>query len=131
MEDLKSYGWDDLPSVYRTAFCEERAVDLDGLVISRLRVNKGVDFHEEFQTLPDQLCQAAHWGFMVKGRARAWTDGQEIEIAAGQTYHAPAGHAFEFLEDTELIEVSQSEPWWRVMELVKDASELVEDESAG
>jgi hypothetical protein len=127
MGDLNSFSWDDMDRVYHTAFCEERAIDVGGLVISRLRVNGGVDFHEEFEGLPDKKCQAAHWGMMLKGKARAWTDGEEIVIEAGQTYHAPAGHAFEFLEDTELVEISHRQPWWDVMDAVKEASVLGED----
>ena len=59
-----------------------------------------------FRGLPDDRCQSAHWGIVVKGRLTfTYADGQDV-TEAGEAYYAPPGHTPAADPGTETIEFS-------------------------
>jgi hypothetical protein len=60
-----------------------------------------------FTGLPDDACQAPHWGVVLEGTlVFRYTDGSEDVIEAGEAYYAPPGHLPVFKAGTRLVEFS-------------------------
>jgi hypothetical protein len=71
-----------------------------------------------FKGLPDDSCQAEHWGYVFKGKIRySYTDGHEDIFSAGEAYYVAPGHVFEALEDTETVEFSLKEEFDKTLEV--------------
>ena len=72
-----------------------------------------------FTGLPDDACQAEHWGYVFKGKIRySYTDGHEDILSAGEAYYVAPGHVFAALEDTETVEFSLKEAFYKTLEVV-------------
>ena len=56
--------------------------------------------------LPDDCCQSAHWGYVVRGRVTLTYADHEETYEAGDAYYAPPGHTPAVTAGTELIEFS-------------------------
>ena len=73
---------------------------------------------ELFKGLPDDACQAEHWGYIFKGKVSfRYTDGSEDIVSAGEAYYCRPGHVFEALEDTETVEFSPKEEFDKTLEV--------------
>jgi hypothetical protein len=91
------------------ALGESRIVDAGGMTIAFERWKAPLDATPVFKGLPDDSCQAPHWGYLFKGRFRVKTkDGDEV-IEAGQAYYLAPGHIPVIEEDVELLEFSPAD----------------------
>ena len=68
--------------------------------------------------LPDDCCQSAHWGYVVRGRVTLTYADHEETYEAGDAYYAPPGHTPAVTAGTELIEFSPTDAHGRTMEIV-------------
>jgi glyoxylate utilization-related uncharacterized protein len=64
------------------------------------------DLAPMFRGLPDDQCQAAHWGYVVKGRLTFKTAGGEETFETGDAYYVPPGHTPVLYAGTEVVEFS-------------------------
>lgn len=77
----------------------------------------GVDAAPLFKGLPNDMCQAEHWGYVLKGRMRLKSaDGEEL-IGAGDAYYFKPGHVPSFEEDTEVVEFSSKASYQATLEV--------------
>lgn len=88
---------------------EVRAQAVDGWQVSFEKWPAG-DYRPLFHGLPGNACLAAHYGYCIKGKAKAIFAGREEVVAAGQAYVLAPGHTFVVLEDFESIEFTQLTP---------------------
>ena len=59
-----------------------------------------------FKGLPEDRCQAAHWGYVFKGTITfRYADREEV-YEAGDAYYAPPGHIPVVEAGTEVVEFS-------------------------
>ena len=79
----------------------------------------GTDTTGLFDGLPDGRCQCPHWGFVFKGKFLIRYSGRETTVTAGEAYYAAPGHHKLFLEDTELVEFSDTEERKRTLAVVE------------
>jgi hypothetical protein len=64
----------------------------------------GVDIAPLLQGLQDDLCQAPHWGHIVKGAVTVtYRDGSEEQVRAGDLFYWPPGHTVRVDEDAEFV----------------------------
>jgi hypothetical protein len=57
--------------------------------------------------LPDDVCGAHHWGYVLKGSVIfERLDGSTERVSAGEAFYCPPGHVYTYDEDAELIEFS-------------------------
>jgi hypothetical protein len=71
-----------------------------------------------FQGLPDDRCQAAHWGYVIKGKVSfKFADGDET-YETGDAYYAPPGHTPVLYAGTEIVEFSPTDELQRTIEVV-------------
>jgi len=82
-------------------------------------------FHEDgdatplFKGLPDDRCQAAHWGYIFKGRVTfKYADHDEV-YEAGDAYYAPPGHIPIVEGGTEGVEFSSAGEYAETLEVLE------------
>ena len=64
----------------------------------------GTDIAPLLTGLPDDACQAPHWGYMISGSVVvSYTDGSSDTCSHGDVFHWPAGHSVRVERDAEVI----------------------------
>ena len=97
---------------------EGRYTESEGYTIGFEKFEEGGDFTPYFHGLPDDRCQASHWGFVIRGRITYhFAKGDEV-FNAGDAYFVGPGHTPEVAEGTEIVEFSTTEEFARTMEVV-------------
>lgn len=97
---------------------EGRFDELDAYTVAFERFSEGGDLAPMFRGLPDDRCQCAHWGIVVKGRLTfSYADGEDV-VEAGEAYYAPPGHTPAADPGTETIEFSPTEALRETMAVV-------------
>ena len=70
----------------------------------------GADFTPLFKGLPDDRCQCAHWGYIVRGSIHVrYGDGTEDLNSEGDLYYWPGGHTAWTDEGVVFVELSPAE----------------------
>lgn len=73
-----------------------------------------------FKGLPDDACQARHWGVVLEGTlVFRYSDGSEDVIEAGEAYYAPPGHLPVFKAGTKVVEFSPTDELGATMAVVE------------
>jgi hypothetical protein len=80
----------------------------------------GADLAPLLVGLHDDLCQAAHWGYVISGAVVVtYTDGTTERCATGDVFFWPAGHTVRVEDDAELILFSPQDDHVPVMDHIK------------
>ncbi len=77
------------------------------------------DLTPYFTGLPDDRCQAAHWGYVIKGRVTYHFGDRDEPFEEGDAYYVPPGHTPELYEGTEVVEFSPTEKLRQTIEVAK------------
>src|SRR5690242_16943699 len=89
--------------------------DLGGFMVGFESFREDVDTAPLFKGLPDDRCQAAHWGYVFKGGVTfQFADHDEI-YEAGDAYYAPPGHTTTIVAGTDVIEFSDAKEYAETM----------------
>jgi hypothetical protein len=98
---------------------EGRYEDLGGYTVGFETYTADADLAPLFKGLPDDRCQARHWGIVLKGKLiYKYADGSEDVITAGEAYYAKPGHTPFLTDGTEVVEFSQSDELAQTMAVV-------------
>jgi len=81
-----------------------RYTDWGGITVAFEKATAGQDASAMVRGLPDDRCQAPHWGFLFSGRIVVHFGDRTETLEGGQAYYIAPGHAIEFLEDSEAVE---------------------------
>ena len=101
----------ELPIMLEAGPSQIRGMDWGAMRVAVVSVPAGTDFGPLLKGLPQDRCQGAHWGYVLKGNLRvSYLDGKEEVLKAGDFYHIPAGHTGLAIEDTEFIEIGEPGP---------------------
>jgi hypothetical protein len=93
--------------------------DLGGYTVGFESFSADADLAPVFVGLPDDRCQAAHWGFVFEGQLTFhYQDGTSDVIGAGEAYYAPPGHTPELKAGTRLVEFSPTAELQQTLEVV-------------
>ena len=76
------------------------------------------DLEPMFRGLPDDRCQCAHWGYVLKGRVGFRYADREETYEAGDAYYAPPGHTPILYAGTEIVEFSPTAELEQTLEVV-------------
>jgi hypothetical protein len=76
------------------------------------------DLTPYFKGLPDEKCQASHWGYVLRGKVTFKTAAGEETFAAGDAYYVGPGHTPVLYAGTEVVEFSDTEELKRTIEVV-------------
>lgn len=89
-----------------------------GYTVAFEKYTADADLSPFFEGLPNNQCQAAHWGHVIKGKVKySYGDHEEI-FEAGDAYYVPPGHTPTLYAGTELVEFSPTDELRRTMEVV-------------
>lgn len=68
------------------------------------KMDAGTDIAPLLQGLKNDLCQAPHWGYLIKGDVTVtYTDGATEDTHAGDMFYWPPGHAVKVNRDAEFV----------------------------
>lgn len=111
---------EQLPVTMDAGPAHMQSADWGKMKSAYMRMAEGVDFTPMLKGLPEDLCQAPHWGYVLEGEIQVrYTDGQEETIEAGQLYYLPPGHTVWFEEPTEFVEFSPQNEMDEVLDHVE------------
>jgi hypothetical protein len=79
----------------------------------------GTDPGPMVKGLPDDRCQANHWGYLFKGHVIVDYGDRTEEIRGGQAYHVLPGHSLTFVEDSDALEFTRTDELERTFEAVR------------
>jgi hypothetical protein len=98
---------------------EGRYVEEDGYNFGFESFEQAADFTPLYRGLPDDLCQAHHWGYVIKGRMIFHRPEGDMAFEEGQAYYVGPGHTAEIgLSGTEVVEFSPSDEYAQTMAVV-------------
>lgn len=104
--------------VERAEGFEGRYEDLGGYTVGFESYSQDVDLAPLFRGLPDDRCQARHWGVVLKGKVGfRYADHEEI-IEAGEAYYAAPGHTPLLFAGTEVVEFTPTDELAATMSVV-------------
>jgi hypothetical protein len=90
----------------------------DGYTVAFETYTQDADLSPFFKGLPDDRCQAAHWGYVLRGKVGFRYGDREETFEAGDAYYVPPGHTPVLYAGAEVVEFSPTEELQRTMEVV-------------
>jgi hypothetical protein len=77
-----------------------------GYTVAFERYTADADLAPFFDGLPNGQCQAAHWGYVLRGKLVFHTNDGEETFETGDAYYVPPGHTPILYAGTEVVEFS-------------------------
>jgi hypothetical protein len=115
MKSLK----EELPLVAEMPEATLRQVDWGGMTVEVAEIHETMDVAPFFKGLPDDRCQSAHWGYVLKGQMRyRYADREEV-YSAGEVYYAEPGHLPILEAGCQYVEFSSTDDLRKTMEVVE------------
>lgn len=100
----------ELPIEMQAGAIETRGADWGGLSVRMLDLPPGTDFTPLMQGLPEDRCQCAHWGYVLRGSITVrYADGTEETTRAGELYYWPGNHTGWTDEGVTFVEFSPAD----------------------
>ena len=84
------------------------------------------DLSPFFEGLPDNQCQAPHWGYVVQGKVTFKYGDHDETYEAGDAYYAPPGHTPVLYAGAEVVEFSPTKELQQTIEVVTKNMEAAE-----
>ncbi len=86
----------------------------------------GMDAASSLKGLPDDRCQAHHWGYLLSGRIVVDYGKRRETVVGGQAYYIEPGHLISFEEDSEAVEFTPTHELEQTLEVVRANVERAE-----
>lgn len=100
-------GMEDLNESIRLRGLAVDSMVCGDMVMAHLRRTVRYPIPHLAKGLPDDVCGAEHWGYVLGGSVVfERLDGSTERISAGEAFYCPPGHVYTYDEDAELIEFS-------------------------
>ena len=90
----------------------------DGYTVAFETYTADADLSPFFEGLPNNQCQADHWGYVIKGKVTFKTSDGEETNETGDAYHMAPGHTPVLFAGTEIVEFSPTKPLQEVIAVV-------------
>jgi Cupin domain len=108
---------------------EEWSEDIDGYTVNFVSFGVDIDSTPLLKGLPDDLCQAPHWGYVLKGRVIYRFGDREEVHEAGDAFYVPAGHTQLADAGTEYVQFSPAEELRQVSETMMKNMQAMQTQS--
>jgi hypothetical protein len=89
-----------------------------GYTIAFETYTQDTDLSPFFDGLPDNQCQAPHWGYVIKGKVSFKFGDHEETYETGDAYYAPPGHTPVLYAGSEIVEFSPTKELEQTIEVV-------------
>ena len=116
---MPSGSHDELPLVDIAPGYSSRLVDWGGMTVAFEKAHAGQDSSSMVKGLPDDRCQAPHWGYLFSGRMVVDYGDRRETVEAGQAYYIAPGHLIAFETDCEALEFTPTDALEQTMEAVR------------
>jgi hypothetical protein len=116
---MPSASRDELPLQEIVPGYSTRLADWGGITVAFESAEKGQDASSLVKGLPDDRCQAPHWGYLFTGRIVADYGDRQETIVAGQAYYIAPGHKVVFEEDSDALEFTPTAELEKTFEVVR------------
>ena len=116
---MPSASRDELPLKEIAPGYSGRFDDWGGITVAFENASKGQDASAMVKGLPDDRCQAPHWGYLFSGRVVVDYGDREETIEAGQAYYIAPGHRITFEADSEALEFTPTTELEKTFEAVR------------
>lgn len=111
----------DADRVERLSGLERRFAQIDGFTVIFESYTEDRDFASLVKGLPNDLCPAPHWGYLLKGKlVYKYGDGTEEVFTAGQAYYARPGHTAWVGKGTELVKFSPTDQLKKIYPITRE-----------
>ena len=98
---------------------EGRMTDFGPYTVAFESYSADADLSPFFEGLPDNRCQAEHFGYVFEGKVTFKFADHDETYEAGDAYYAPPGHTPVLYEGTRIVEFSPSRELQQTMEVVE------------
>ena len=95
----------------------------DGYTVGFETYTQDADLAPLLKGLPNDQCQAAHWGYVIKGRVTDHFGDRDETFEQGEAYYVPPGHTPELYKGAEVVEFSPTDELQRTLEVAKKNAE--------
>ncbi len=116
---VPSGSHDELPLVEIVPGYSSRLADWGGMTVAFEKAHAGQDASSMVKGLPDDRCQAPHWGYLFSGRMIVDYGDRRETVVGGQAYYVAPGHLITFEADCEALEFTPTEALEQTMEAVR------------
>jgi hypothetical protein len=89
-----------------------------GYTVAFEKYTEDTDLTPYFKGLPNDQCQAAHWGYVITGKLTYKSDAGDETFEAGDAYYVPPGHTPVLYAGTEVVEFSPTTELHETLEVV-------------
>ncbi len=115
---MPSGSRDDLPLTEIIPGYSSRMADWGGITVAFEKAHKGQDASSMVKGLPDDRCQAPHWGYLFSGTMIVDYGDRQETIEGGEAYYVAPGHKITFETDCEALEFTPTD----ALEVTLDAA---------
>jgi hypothetical protein len=110
---------DELPLTEVVPGYASRMADWGGITVAFEHATAGQDASSMLKGLPDDRCQAPHWGYLFSGRMVVDYGDRRETVTGGQAYYLAPGHRVSFETDCEALEFTPSEALEQTLEVAR------------
>jgi mannose-6-phosphate isomerase-like protein (cupin superfamily) len=90
-----------------------------GYTVAFEKYSADADLTPFFKGLPDDQCQAEHWGYVISGKLTFKTADGDETFEAGDAYYVGPGHTPVLYAGTEVVEFSPTRELQQTLEVVE------------
>jgi hypothetical protein len=116
---MPSGSHDELPEVEIAPGYSSRMADWNGMTVAFEKAHAGQDGSAMVKGLPDDRCQAPHWGYLFCGHMTVDYGDRQETIEGGQAYYVAPGHLISFQSDCEALEFTPTDALGQTLEAVR------------
>ncbi len=116
---MPSASQDDLPLKEIVPGYSSRMDDWGGITVAFEKAHAGQDASSMIKGLPDDRCQAPHWGYLFSGTMVVDYGDRRETIEGGQAYYIAPGHRMSFESDCEALEFTPTEALEQTLEMAR------------
>ncbi len=106
---MPSGSRDNLPLTEIIPGYSSRMADWGGITVAFEKAHKGQDASSMVKGLPDDRCQAPHWGYLFSGTMIVEYGDRQETIEGGEAYYVAPGHKITFETDCEALEFTPTD----------------------
>jgi hypothetical protein len=116
---VPSGSHEELPEVEIVPGYRSRLADWGGMTVAFEKAHAGQDASSMVKGLPDDRCQAPHWGYLFSGSLAVDYGDRQERVEGGQAYYIAPGHLITFETDCEALEFTPTDKLEETMEAVR------------